>query len=222
MDENWTLPVVNRSVNELPDDALTALAQAAGLAALGELTRGLVHASNNALFGILGQAELMLADEGESRVTEGLQLVQDSALELKETLRSVGALARADERPGPACLDEETRGMLALLRSVDRRLEIDDRYAATQLTVAADTAELAQIVLHVLQCAVSASADAPVEVRVAPDGSSGVLRVRAAGVPGPRPDGGLGLAVAAALARRRGGSLRLEQPDALVLALPLA
>jgi len=216
-------PGIPRTLQQLPDGYADALAPAARLAALGQLTAGAVHAVNNSVFAMLAHLELLLADlPAEDSTGERLRTIQETGLELRETLRRLGALARGAEQPGPALLDDAAREAVALLRKT-RAGELDVHLPDDELPVAGTPAEVAQAVVHVLVHAAAVSGRGALDVRVTTAGGSGELRVTFApadGDPGAASDGGLGLLVAQAIAHRLGGSLDADGPACLRLALP--
>ncbi len=213
-------PARNTTLADLPDDAVAALAPLARLAALGELTGDVVHAANNALFGILAQVELLLADaEPGSPFADRLALVREAGLDLKELVRGLGSLGLAGDGSGAARLDEETRAVAELLRRVARR-RLDERYPESPLAVAAGREDVRQIVAHVLLHAVAATdREGTVAIDVVAAGRDAVLRVSGERV-AEDPVAALGVRVARVLAERHGGSLEPEGRDALRLRLP--
>ena len=215
-------PGIGRTLHQLPDGAVEELAPAARLAALGALTGGVIHAANNALFAILANVELLLADSAVGDdAAERLRLVQQTGLDLRETLRRLGGLTRGRDLPGPALLDEEVRDTLELLRRTGSALEPATRFPDGELAVAGTSAEVAHAVAHVLLHATALTGrGGPVEIEVAREGAAGVLRVHAIGEPGPAPDRGFGLVVARAIAERLGGSLAGDGSTELRLAFP--
>jgi signal transduction histidine kinase len=217
-------PGTDPTLQGLPDGSAAALAAAARLAALGELTRGLVHAANNALFAILAHIELLRDDLGAATdVDERLRTMEDAGLQLRDTLRRLGELSQERGGAGPARLDEEVRELVELLRGLGLVQEIEASYPEDELHVVGPTADVGQIAAHALLHAVSlAGRSGRLAVEVRREGDAAVLRVDATGTPAPPPDRGLGLVVARALAARLGGSLEPAGEAALRLSLPLA
>ncbi len=206
----------------MPDDTLS-LAPVARRAALGELTADVVHAANNALFAILAQVELLLADaEPAAPIVERLELVQATGLDLKATLRGLGARVQQDDAPGPTLRDERVRATVELLRRTGRRRRLVDRYPGEPLAVAAAGDDVQQMVVHVLlHASAAAGPDGTLAIEVAQEDGAGVLLARAEGG-AAAPGEELGVRVARALAERHGGTLEAREPNALLLRLPRA
>jgi signal transduction histidine kinase len=200
----------------LTDEQRTALEQQllplARSAALGALTADIAHDLANPLFAVLGHVDLLLLDaEPGSPLQQRLQLVKQTALELKDGLRALLDYARPPEGLASAALDDAVRVATALIRhGYGKELQIAATYPAEPVVVQCPPGELAQAVLHLVAAAREAAGDAgSIEVAVAADG---VLRVR------PAAAGGLGVVAAGRIAADHGGSLEADG-DALVLRL---
>jgi signal transduction histidine kinase len=217
-------PGSDPTLQDVPDGWLDALSRAARLAALGELTAGTVHAANNALFAVVAHVELLRAGDGlDGEAAERLALVEHAARDLAETMRRLGELARGDGGGDSARLDSATRDALELLRRVGQLREVEGHLPEEPVVVAGAAGDVGQIVWHVLLAAVGlAGPGGTVTADVAREQEVAVLRVRGEGTPSPPRDGGVGLAVARALARRAGGSIAAEPGGALRLELPRA
>lgn len=217
-------PAVNPTLEALQDSTVAALSAAARLAALGELTTGTIHAVNNGLFAVLANVEMLLAEPGLDEATaDRLRLVQESGLDLRDTMRRLAVVARPDAAAAPIRLDEEARSGVDLLLRTTRVQDVEATYPEEPLPVAGDAAAVAQAVTHVLLHGASAAGRrGTLRVAVTREGSDAVLHVRPDGAPDPRPDDGLGLVVATALVRGLGGSLEAGTAGALRLALPAA
>jgi signal transduction histidine kinase len=222
MDAKPVFPVVNGTLHELPDATLAVLAPAARLAALGELTTGVIHAVNNSLFAILANVELLLdVAPADGETAERLRLVQSSGLELRDTLRRLADATRTETGPEPALLDDEVRGTVELLLRTSRVEDVLAHYPAEPLPVVGDALQVRQAVLHLLLYAASgAGRRGTLTVEVVRDGGSAVLRIRVDGTPELPRDNGLGLVVVRTFARGLGGVLESEAPSTLRLALP--
>jgi signal transduction histidine kinase len=200
----------------LTDEQRTALEQQllplARSAALGALTADIAHDLANPLFAVLGHVDLLLLDaEPGSPLQQRLQLVKQTALELKDGLRALLDYARPPEGLASAALDDAVRVATALIRhGYGKELQIAATYPAEPVVVQCPPGELAQAVLHLVAAAREAAGDAgSIEVAVTADG---VLRVR------PAAAGGLGVVAAGRIAADHGGSLEADG-DALVLRL---
>jgi signal transduction histidine kinase len=202
----------------LPDEERAALEREllplARSAALGELTADIGHDLANPLFAVLGLVELLLLDAvPASPAAERLQLVQQTALELKAGLRALLDFARAPEGQESASLDDAARAATALVRHGHAKaLQVTTTYPAEPVVVSCPAGALAQAALHLVAAARASAGDAgSIEVEVAADG---ILRVR------PAATGGVGVVAAGRIAADHGGSLE-QDGDALALRLPL-
>jgi C4-dicarboxylate-specific signal transduction histidine kinase len=217
MDSDRNSPSDNGSLAPLPDGIALALAPAARLAAMGELTRAMLHSVGNGLFVVLAQLELLREDGGAD--AGELRRVEASGAELKRTLARLAALARGDGEERRT-LDATARELAELLHALGRAAEPELRLDAVPVPAGAD--ELQQIVLHLLLHATSGGRNAPLAVECRREDDAALLIARGAGEGVAAPDGGLGLAVAAALARRLGGSLETVPDGSVRLSLPAA
>jgi two-component system sensor histidine kinase PilS (NtrC family) len=202
----------------LTDEQRTALEQEllplARSAALGALTADIAHDLANPLFAVLGHVDLLLLDaEPGSPLEQRLRLVRQTALELKDGLRTLLDFARPPEGVASAALDDAARVATALVRhGYAKELQITATYPAGPVVVDCPPGDVAQAVLHLVAAAREAAGDAgSIEVVVTADG---VLRVR------PAVADGLGVVAAARIAADHGGSLEADG-DALVLRLPV-
>jgi len=183
-------------------------------AALGALAADIAHDLANPLFAVLGHVDLLLLDaEPGSPEAERLQIVKQTALELKDGLRALLDYARAPEGGESALLDDAARAAAALVRhGYAKELQVDATYPPGPVVVRCPPAEVAQAALQLVAAAREAAGDrGSIEIAVTADG---VLTVR------PAAAGGLGVVTAARIATDHGGSLA-QHGDALVLRLPL-
>jgi len=191
-----------------------ALVPAARSAALGELAADVGHDMANPLFAVIGLVDLLLVDTTLSPpVEERLQLVKQTALELKDSLRALLDFARPAEGDESASLDDAVRAAVALVRHGHaKELTVAAGYPAGSVVVRCPAGALAQAALHLVAAGRAAAGDAgSIEVDVTEDGA---LRVR------PAAADGLGVLAAGRIAADSGGSLTREG-DALTLRLPL-
>jgi signal transduction histidine kinase len=167
-------------------------------AALGRLAADVAHDVANPLFGVLGLADLLLADatpgsEDETR----LRLLHQTTGEMKGTLQSLLDFARAT--PGESAvgdLVEATRAAVALVQhGTGKSLDLEARYDVQELRVACGGAELVQAVLHLVLAA--RSREAPIRVTV----GDAVLRIA------PAARDRLDVVAARRIALDHGGSL---------------
>jgi two-component system NtrC family sensor kinase len=169
-------------------------------AALGELAGDIAHDIANSLFGVIGLVDLLLEDAAAgSGEEERLQLVQQTALEMKRTLRLLLGFARAPGgEPREAALGDAARSAVALVRhGVGKSLEIDERYPEEASVVPCTPSELVQAVLHLL---LAARPSGRVELEIRDD----TLRVS------PVPAESLHAAIAARIATDRGATVEHE------------
>jgi signal transduction histidine kinase len=178
-------PAVNPTLEALQDSTVSALSAAARLAALGELTTGTIHAVNNGLFAVLANVEMLLAEPGLDRATaDRLRLVQESGLDLRDTMRRLAALARRDATAAATWLDDEARTAVELLLRTTRVQDVEAAYPEEPLAVAGETAAVAQAVMHVLLHGASAAGRRGIlRIEVTREGSDAVLHVRPDGAP---------------------------------------
>jgi signal transduction histidine kinase len=144
----------------LPDDRRAAvervLVPLAQRAALGELAADVAHDVANPLFGAIGLVDLLLEDaDPASEDAARLQLLQQSTLEMKDTLQVLLDFTRlAGESAGQASLDDAVRSALELLRQGrGRALEVEERYPPEPVIVPCPPGALVQAVLQLLLAA---------------------------------------------------------------------
>jgi signal transduction histidine kinase len=217
---------------ELDERAAQQLVQSGALAAIGELTAGVVHEINNPLFAILGLTEFLLKEsEPGSRAHDRLELIQQTGLEIKEMVRALLDFAResADEGRHEVALADVVRSTVELLRrtNADRGLELVEAYEDGGALILARPGQLKQLFLNLLANARQAMPNGgTVKIRVRTDGGHAVATV-ADGGPGIDPAvaarifepffttrpgrGGMGLAVSRAIAESHGGTLTVHQ-----------
>ncbi len=184
------------------------------LAALGALATDIAHDLANPLFAVLGHIDLLLAETSPGSPTAArLRLVKETALELKDDLRTLLDYARQAEGGESGELDEAARNATALVRhGFAKELQISATYPAQPVVVRCPQDQLAQAALQLVAAARRTAGDTgSIDVEVTADGA---LRVR------PAAAGGVGVIAAGRIAAEHGGSLA-QDGDALVLRLPL-
>jgi signal transduction histidine kinase len=205
------LDILLATLLSLPDERRAAaerqLVPLTRAAALGELAADVAHDVANPLFGVIGLVDLLLEDtEAGSETAARLQLLKESALEMKDTLQVLLDFARVadDAAAGHASLDDAVRSALRLLRhGVGRTVVVEERYPAEPVRVPCPAGLLVQAVLQLLLAARGLSGLA-VEV------SGPSLRIS------PAPAESVGVLVAGRIVTDHGG--RLERTaDSLTL-----
>jgi signal transduction histidine kinase len=189
----------------VPDEERHGLAlelvELARSAVLGDLAADVAHNVADPLFGVPGLVDLLLdgAPPGSDE-EKRLQLLRQTALEMKGTLRALLDFARpAGDEPARADLADAVREALALVRhGAGRALEVAERYPPEPVLVACPPSLAAQAALHLLLDARRAGGPVTVEVVGA------ALRVA------PAAEESLGLAAAGAIAASYGGALEHE------------
>jgi signal transduction histidine kinase len=175
--------------------------EAARLASLGALVRGLTHEINNPLFGMLGLVELLQNEiEPGTKQHDRLVLIQQSGLEIKRITHALQAFARLEAHADELVPLEEIAAQaveLVTCATAGDGLEIRERYPAEPLLVQGSRAWLAQVFLSLL---VNANTSGVVEVRLERDGEWAVASVTVRATP-------LGLDAATEIAHMHGGDL---------------
>jgi two-component system, NtrC family, sensor histidine kinase HydH len=207
------------TLSALPDDERAALERElvpfARSAALGELAADIGHDMANPLFAVIGLVDLVLLElPPGSSAGERLGLVRETALQLKQSLRTMLDYVRPPEADKTAALDDAARVATALVRhGRAKELQVAATYPAEPVVVRCPSGALAQAALHLVAAARAIVGDAgSIDVEVTVDGA---LRIR------PAAAGGLGVVAAGRIAADHGGSLD-QDGDGLVLRLPLA
>jgi signal transduction histidine kinase len=210
-DAQWTLL---STILSLPDEERPSvereLLPLVRSAALGNLAADVAHDVANPLFGVLGLVDLLLEDATPGTDDEvRLQLVSQSALEMKATLAGLLDFARPAASEAPrADLAEAVQAALGLVRhGIGKLLEVDERYPAEPQLVACPEPLLRQAALHLLLAARAGTEKLTLEV------SGGALTIS----PGARES--LGTLTAARIAADHGGTVEVGDA-ALTLRLP--
>ncbi|HEV8687193.1 MAG TPA: PAS domain S-box protein, partial [Gaiellaceae bacterium] len=130
------------------------LIQSGKLASIGELAAGVAHEINNPLFAILGFVEFLLLDvEPGTKSYERLELIQGTALEIKEIVRALLDFARerSDERAVISLTDVASQTVELMRRtSAAKQVEIVERYTDADVRVDASANQLKQIFVNLI------------------------------------------------------------------------
>jgi signal transduction histidine kinase len=203
---------------------------AAKLGAIGELSGAVAHEVNNPLTGVLGYAELLLADLGADAPGRAeLEVIRSEALRARSVVRSLVEVARP--RPPSRVstdLSKLIRSTLDLLRyHVERAgVRIDEHYDDLP-ELELDQGAIQQALLHVLTNAIQAMPDGGVlRIDARRERHEAILLIADTGVGmtddvrrqafmpfyttrDPASGSGLGLAVSLNLVTGHGGTLEL-------------
>jgi PAS domain S-box-containing protein len=209
------------------------LIQSGKLASIGELAAGVAHEINNPLFAILGLVEFLLMDsEPGTKSHERLEVIQGTALEIKEIVRALLDFARerSDER-SLISLSAVAAQTVELMRrtSAAKQVEIVERFSDVDVRVEASANQLKQIFVNLISNSKQALKDTggTITVEVGRDGDVAWAEVRDDGPGIPehvrarvfepffttrRDTGGtgLGLSVSLGIAESHGGSLVVD------------
>ena len=160
---------INRDLTELLQQRIVdmegmqgQLVQASRQAAVGGLASALAHEVNNPLTGVLGYAELLLADlpaDGQGR--EELETIRNEALRARKIIRSLVEFARP--RPpeqAPAEVNDVARNTIDLIRYHVERGGVEIRETYGDLPVmTVDQAALSQLLLNLFNNAIQSMPD---------------------------------------------------------------
>lgn len=225
------------------------LIQTGKLASIGELAAGVAHEINNPLFAILGLVEFLLMEaEPGTKSRDRLEVIQGTALEIKEIVRALLDFARErSDELSLISLNDVAAQTVELMRrtSAAKQIEIVERFGAADVPVEASANQLKQIFVNLISNAKQALKDSggTITVEVGRDGDVAWAEVSDDGPGMPehvrarvfepffttrRDTGGtgLGLSVSLGIAESHGGSLVVDEATgggaAFRLQLPIA
>jgi signal transduction histidine kinase len=212
------------------EEALVALSKPL---AVSDVVPGVIHELNNPLFAVLGLLEFLIAEaEPGTKTHQRLLLIQQSAMEIRDIVRTVLDFAR--ERPDDEAgqdIGEVAEEAAHLFRrtSIARDVETTVTTGAGRLVVVANRSRMKQVFLALLtnaQQAMPRGGTVSIDVSridgtvvaTVTDGGTGVAADAVDRIFDPffttRADSGahgVGLTIARAIARRSGGELELER-----------
>jgi PAS domain S-box-containing protein len=205
------------------------LLQSGKLAAIGELAAGVAHEVNNPLFAILGLVEFLLKDsEPGTKAHDRLQLIQSTALEIKEIVRSLLDFARESSNERAVVgLDQVVRETVTLVSrtTAGHGVEMVEEFGEGPFLVEASPNQLKQVFLNLIGNArqampnggtirIALSADDDAVEAVVADTGEGIAPEHLQRIFEPfyttkrdRGGTGLGLSVSVGIAETHGGSL---------------
>ncbi|MEE8409747.1 MAG: HAMP domain-containing sensor histidine kinase, partial [Myxococcota bacterium] len=207
-------------------------AQLDRMAAIGRLASGVAHELNNPLQAILTFVQLaQKRDVAAAKLPRYLEVIRESALRCRNIIQSMRTLSRSKMGDEHTLVDmaQVCDQALVLFRAsyqdrVERAWPADTEYI-----VRANTSQIHQVVVNLIQNALDASPDeAHVRVNIEHDDGDVVMSVEDQGHGVPereiekifapfyttKPEGvgtGLGLAISHQIMQKHGGSLRLSE-----------
>ncbi|MDX6423633.1 MAG: two-component system, NtrC family, sensor kinase [Gaiellaceae bacterium] len=209
------------------------LIQSGKLASIGELAAGVAHEINNPLFAILGLVEFLLMEvEPGTKARDRLEMIQGTALEIKEIVRALLDFARErSDELSLISLNDVAAQTVELMRrtSSAKQVEIVERIGDADVRIEASANQLKQIFVNLISNAKQALKDSggTITVEVGREGDCAWAEVRddGPGIPEDlrarifepffttrRDSGGtgLGLSVSLGIAESHGGSLVVD------------
>jgi two-component system, OmpR family, heavy metal sensor histidine kinase CusS len=157
--------------------------EARALETVGRLTRGALHELSNPLVGLLGSAELALAEaESGTKLHERILLIQQTAGELAGIVRALQAFLRAQhDPPRRLSLGQAARAAVDLVELVSPASDITISAAGDAEVVAAPGVVARELVELLVEALEHASDGSTIELLVGVAGDEGVAAVAGAG-----------------------------------------
>ena len=213
------------------------LHQSEKLTALGQLAGGIAHDFNNLLQAILGYAQLMKQNPGNTELVErSLTVVETAAMDGSETVRRIQTFARLrpEERFVPINVNQVVEDALAITRPRwEERIAHDSRPLQQRLELRATRvihgrpAALTEVMTNLILNAMDAMPDGgTLTIRTRDTGAGIVITVADTGIGMPEPvrrrifepffstkgekGSGLGLSMAYTIVQRHGGEIRVD------------
>ena len=126
------------------------LRQAQKMQAIGELAGGIAHDFNNMIHGITGYAEVIQQITSDDRVTEYISHILTTAQHAAELTKQLLTFARKGKYQLSECNTHEIiRDVCAMLeRTIDRRIDIEQKLEASRPHVLGDSAQLKSALLN--------------------------------------------------------------------------
>jgi PAS domain S-box-containing protein len=138
--------------------------QAQKFESLGVLAGGVAHDFNNILTGIIGNAELTLAEiPAGSKVAERIQRIRSAAYRASDlTGQMLDFSGQGTRTSEPILLSEVVREMSSLLEaSIPKKTRLDYRFEEGLQPVAVDATQIRQVVMNLILNASEAIGEAP-------------------------------------------------------------
>ncbi len=135
------------------------LRQSQKMQAIGTLAGGIAHDFNNILLGIIGYAELAIADVADSEKTlDRLNRILSAGARARELTRQILTFSRqTDQKLVTVRLDAILEDTLKLIRaSTPATIRIDNKTSAATDTILADPSQIHQIIMNLCANAVHA------------------------------------------------------------------
>jgi PAS domain S-box-containing protein len=130
------------------------LIQMEKLNSLGKLVAGFAHELNNPLTSVIGFSQLMLTHEGDKKLLEEIGIIHSHALRCKKIIDNLLAFARKHvPEKKPVDVNEVINTTVELLRyQLERnRIQIETRLADALPPIKADSSQLQQVLVNLIE-----------------------------------------------------------------------